>query len=193
MTQRAARLHRLSELMSTQRIGSQAELVGALQQQGISITQATLSRDLEILGALKVHDAQGGMYYSLPLDATGEVYNRGHDRLSRVFAELVLSIEFSGNMVVVHTHAGAASYVASAIDRSGTASIIGTVAGSDTVLAVTRALNGGEAEATELRALMKDHANDLDDMEGMNEDSLISSQDSLSDLSIEERHDVSER
>jgi len=157
MSQRAARLHRLSELMSTQRIGSQADLVSALQQQGISITQATLSRDLEILGALKVHDAQGGMYYSLPLDATGEVYNRGHDRLSRVFEELVLSIEFSGNMVVIHTPSGAASYVASAIDRSGTGSIIGTVAGSDTVLAVTRAIDGGEAVATELGALMKDN------------------------------------
>jgi len=165
MSQRAARLHRLSELMSTQRIGSQAELVSALQQQGISITQATLSRDLEILGALKVHDAEGGMYYSLPLDATGEVYNRGHDRLSRVFEELVLSIEHSGNMVVIHTPSGAASYVASAIDRSGTASIIGTVAGSDTVMAVTRALDGGKAVAAELSGLMKVDEDEIEDIE----------------------------
>jgi len=97
------------------------------------------------------------MYYSLPLDATGEVYNRGHDRLSRVFEELVLSIEHSGNMVVIHTPSGAASYVASAIDRSGSSSIIGTVAGSDTVMAVTRALDGGAAVAAELGALMKDN------------------------------------
>ena len=161
MSQRAARLHRLSELMSTQRIGSQAELVSALQQQGISITQATLSRDLEILGALKVHDAEGRMYYSLPLDATGEVYNRGHDRLSRVFEELVLSIEHSGNMVVIHTPSGAASYVASAIDRSGTSSIIGTVAGSDTVMAVTRAVDGGESVAADLGALMKSSSEEI--------------------------------
>lgn len=158
MTQRAARLHRLSELMRTQRIGSQAELVSALQQQGISITQATLSRDLEILGALKVHDSEGRMYYSLPLDATGEVYNRGHDRLSRVFEELVLSIDSSGNLVVIHTPSGAASYVASAIDRSGHADIIGTVAGSDTVIAVTRDVAGGKAAAERLSALMSESA-----------------------------------
>jgi len=107
-----------------------------------------------------------------------------------VFEELVLSIEFSGNMVVIHTHSGAASYVASAIDRSGTASIIGTVAGSDTVLAVTRALDGGETAATELRALMKDHANGLDDIEGMNENALTMYKESLSELPIDGSDDV---
>jgi hypothetical protein len=83
--------------------------------------------------------------------------------------------------------------VASAIDRSGTASIIGTVAGSDTVLAVTRALNGGEAAATELRALMKDHTDRSGDVERINEDLVTSFSDSLSDLSIEKHHDVAER
>ncbi len=153
MTQRAARLHKLSEIIAEQRMGSQAELVSALEQQGISITQATLSRDLETLGALKVHSRDGHMYYSLPLDATGEVYNRGHDRLGRVLSELVLSVDHSGNMVVIRTPSGAASYVASAIDRSGTSSILGTVAGSDTVLAVTRDLDGGAQACQELAAL----------------------------------------
>lgn len=151
MTQRAARLHRLSALMSEQRIGSQLELVSALQQQGISITQATLSRDLEVLGAIKIADENGFLYYSLPLDAAGEVYNRGHDRLNRVLQELVLSIEYSGNIVVLHTPSGAASYVASAIDRSGNAHVIGTVAGSDTVLAVTRDPAGAEHTSKEFK------------------------------------------
>jgi transcriptional regulator of arginine metabolism len=64
-------------------------------------------------------------------------------------------------MVVIHTPSGAASYVASAIDRSGTSSIIGTVAGSDTVMAVTRALDGGAVVAAELRALMKEAVEEI--------------------------------
>lgn len=152
MTTRAARLHLLTTIITSGRIRSQAELVTSLAQSGIQVTQATLSRDLDVLGAVKVHDAQGA-YYAIPEDGTGELGQKDSQRLSRILSEHMASAEFSGNLVVLRTQPGAASYLASALDRSSLHSIIGTIAGDDTVLVVTRDPAGGPAVCHELTEL----------------------------------------
>ncbi len=152
MTTRAARLHLLTTIITDGRIRSQAELVLALAREGIQVTQATLSRDLDVLGAVKVHDAEGG-YYAIPQDGTGDLAFKDSHRLSRILSEHMASAEHSGNLVVLRTQPGAASYLASALDRSGLTSIIGTIAGDDTVMVVTRDPAGGPAVCHELTEL----------------------------------------
>jgi transcriptional regulator of arginine metabolism len=152
MTTRAARLHLLTTIITGGRIRSQAELVTALAQSGIQVTQATLSRDLDVLGAVKVHDSEGA-YYAIPEDGTGELGQKDSHRLSRILSEHMASAEHSGNLVVLRTQPGAASYLASALDRSGLHSIIGTIAGDDTVMVVTRDPAGGPAVCHELTEL----------------------------------------
>lgn len=153
MTTRTARLHKISQLVAVQQVSSQAELVQLLSLEGISVTQATLSRDLDILGALKVHGVDGTSFYAIPEDSTGELPSKDHSRLARALGDLMASVEHSGNIVVLRTPPGAASYLASALDRGDLDSVIGTVAGDDTVLVITRDPNGGSQVAEQLKEL----------------------------------------
>ncbi len=152
MTTRAARLHLLTTIITERAIRSQAELVSALARSGIQVTQATLSRDLDVLGAVKVNDGHGS-HYAIPQDGTGDIAAKDPARLSRMLSEHMASAEYSGNLVVLRTQPGAASYLASALDRSGLTSIIGTIAGDDTVVVVTREPVGGAAVCHELTEL----------------------------------------
>jgi len=153
MTSRAARLHKIVSIVSGQQVASQAELVHLLSLAGISVTQATLSRDLDILGAVKVHGAAGSSFYAIPEDSTGELPVKDPARLARTLADLLASVEHSGNIVVLRTPPGAASYLASALDRGDLDSIIGTVAGDDTVLVITRDPQAGAQVAQQLKEL----------------------------------------
>jgi len=157
MSNRTARLMRIQELVSSNAVSSQAELQSLLSRDDFHVTQATLSRDLEILGAVKVPNAQGS-HYAIPDDGTGDFVVRDDSRLARVVEELAASFEFSGNIVVIRTPPGAASYLASAIDRSGIDSVIGTVAGDDTVMLVTRDPAGGEQVAAQFENLTRQRA-----------------------------------
>lgn len=149
---KAARHARIEEMLARHRVRSQAELVGLLVDAGVQVTQATLSRDLDELGAVKLRDADGSLVYALPGEggdriprtrAAGEAQHPAGTRLARVAEELLVAAEYSANLVVLRTPPGAAQFLASAIDHSDVASVIGTVAGDDTVLVVCRDPNGG--------------------------------------------------
>lgn len=131
-------------------VHSQSDLVSLLAEEGIEVTQATASRDLEEVGAVRGRDSAGVLRYRMQV---GETEPR--TRLARVSNELVLSITASGNLVVLKTPAGGAQLLASTLDRAATSGevkdLIGTIAGDDTVLVVSRGATGGAALARRLR------------------------------------------
>ena len=155
---KAARLARIVELVARRPVRSQSELAALLAEDGIAVTQATLSRDLDELGAVKVRAPDGGpASYLVPEDGAPFVVRAAREtsppRLSRLLAELMVSAEPSGNLVVLRTPPGAAHFLASALDRAGLPEVIGTIAGDDTVLLVSRDPAGGTALAAQLRDL----------------------------------------
>jgi transcriptional regulator of arginine metabolism len=131
-------------LLADNEISSQEQLVELLDREGITATQATVSRDLEDIGALKVRvPGVDRLVYAvpeLPKDQVAPV-----DHLRRVLGEWVVEIAVSGNLVVLRTPPGSAHVVASALDRAGLEGVVGTVAGDDTVLVVAAEQLGGEA------------------------------------------------
>ena len=155
MTNRASRLALIQDIITTNDVSSQGEIVLLLARKGVTVTQATLSRDLEILGAVKISKGASGLSYAIPDGGTGTPITKDASRLSRAMTELAASVDYSGNIVVVRTSPGAASYLASTIDRSGLESIIGTVAGDDTVMLITRDPAGGATVCQELQDLAR--------------------------------------
>ncbi len=142
---KAARHGRITGLIRDGAIRSQTELAALLQAEGVHTTQATLSRDLEELGALKLRGVDGGApVYVIPEDGSPRPMAGGTSRLARLFGELLLSAQASGNLVVLRTPPGAAQFLASAIDRAGLVDVIGTIAGDDTILVVAAAGLSGE-------------------------------------------------
>src|SRR5699024_8463857 len=118
-------------------ISSQGELAALLAADGIAVAQATLSRDLEELGAVKLRGVDGGVgNYVIPEDGPPRMVTGGTSRLGRLLGELLLSHTASGNLAVLRTPPGAAPFLASAIDRATPDGVIGTIAGDDTVIAV---------------------------------------------------------
>lgn len=155
---KAARHSLVAELLAHNAVPSQAALLALLVQHGVAVTQATLSRDLDELGAVKLAGPGGEMVYALPGEG-GDSRPAPPDadpaaKLARVAQDVLVSVDHSGNIVVLRTPPGGAQYLASAIDRSAWPSVIGTVAGDDTVLLVTRQPDGGAALAAELLALV---------------------------------------
>ena len=157
-TSKAARHARIVAILGEWPVRSQAELAARLHEAGVHVTQATLSRDLDELGAVKLRTPDGGLpVYVIPEDGS-PLTARGVDdapphRLARLVGELLTSAEASGNLVVLRTPPGAAQYLASAFDRAGLPDIIGTIAGDDTILVVTRDPSGGQALADHLLTL----------------------------------------
>jgi transcriptional regulator of arginine metabolism len=169
---KAARQAQIADILTRTRVRSQEELADLLAQRGVKVAQATLSRDLEDLGAVRLRGAGGVLVYALPGDPGGpgswpggvapaggwpDVWPGGADDsatggLPRI-AALLVSAEASANLVVLRTPAGGAQLLASAIDHAGWASILGTVAGDDTVLVITRDPAGGEQVAQALLRL----------------------------------------
>ncbi|GII99518.1 ArgR family transcriptional regulator [Sediminihabitans luteus] len=158
-TTRAARHARITEIVRRGEIHSQAELAKALAAEGVSVTQATLSRDLVELRAEKVRLASGALAYAVPGEGGDRSVQAGADaeyvaaRLARLCAELLVSAEASGNLVVLRTPPGAAQYLASAIDHSVFTGVMGTIAGDDTVLVIARATDGGDEVAARFLAM----------------------------------------
>lgn len=137
------RQHLLARILTENAVASQDQLVELLGKEGIAATQATVSRDLEELGAVKVRiPGVEGLVYAVPELPKDQVAPLDH--LRRVLGEWVVDISTSGNLLVLRTPPGSAHVVASAIDRSGLEGAIGTVAGDDTVLVVAAEHIGGE-------------------------------------------------
>jgi len=148
---RAGRQARIVALLSAQSVHSQGELAVLLADEGIDVTQATLSRDLEELGAVKLRGADGGVgVYVVPEDGSPvRGVTGGTERVSRLLVDLLVSTDASGNLAVLRTPPGAAHYLASAIDRAALPYVVGTVAGDDTILVVAREpMTGAELAAT---------------------------------------------
>jgi len=141
-----ARQARIAAMLATASVESQAHLGDLLRAEGFEVTQATLSRDLDDLGASKVVAEDGHTHYVLPQQDPSEAL----PRLSRAVQELLVAIDDSANIVVLHTPPGGAQLLASALDTARLPTILGTVAGDDTVLIVTREPLGGHDVATEL-------------------------------------------
>ncbi|HTT54488.1 MAG TPA: arginine repressor [Streptosporangiaceae bacterium] len=203
---KTARQAQISAILARTAVRSQDELSELLTQNGVKVTQATLSRDLDELGAVRLRGPDGALVYALPgepggpgsrpgglaglLTGPGEPRRgrpavpagirgglgplAGHgqgaagpssglgrpaagvpdrdppSRLARIAADFLLSAEHSANLVVLRTPAGAAQLVASAIDHAAWPAILGTVAGDDTVLVITRDPAGGPDVARQL-------------------------------------------
>ena len=144
---RAARHDRIVAILSERPVRSQAELAAELKSAGLTVTQATLSRDLDELGAVKLRSPDGGLpTYVVPSDDTPLTARSADDdpphRLARLLGELLVSAEASGNLVVLRTPSGAANFLASALDRARLPDVLGTVAGDDTILVVSRQPDG---------------------------------------------------
>jgi transcriptional regulator of arginine metabolism len=141
---RTARHARISALIRQRPVRSQTELADLLAAEGMAVTQATLSRDLEEMGAVKVRGGDGGAgVYMIPEDGKPLLRQAEHApaRLVRLLRELLTGSDASGNLVVLRTPSGAAQFLASALDRSGLPEVVGTVAGDDTILVVARERN----------------------------------------------------
>ena len=167
---KTARHARIADILAREQVRSQEELADLLERYaGVHVTQATLSRDLDELGIVRLRSG-GALVYSLPEEPGGPGSHPGgpgsqsgaraagssgvsgsespHDaRLARYLGELMTSAEASANLVVLRTPAGAAQFLASVIDHAALPAVLGTVAGDDTVLLIARDPAGGDALA----------------------------------------------
>ena len=159
-----ARHRRIVELVTHQEVRSQTELADLLAESGVRVTQATLSRDLVELDAIKIRTQSGALVYAVPAEggdrrptAPGETAAAGH-RLARLCNELLVSADASGNLAVLRTPPGAAQFLGSAFDKAELPDLLGTIAGDDTVLLISRDPAGGDALARRILALADSHA-----------------------------------
>ena len=151
MTTKVQRQQAIARLITRHDVTSQPQLLDLLRTEGLEATQATISRDLVDLGAVKVRTAGGESVYAIPEYEPARV--APEDQLRRVMGEWVAEVNASGPLVVIRTPPGCAHVVASALDRSNLGGVLGTVAGDDTVLCVADRANGGAALARRLREL----------------------------------------
>ncbi len=158
-TTKNARHQRIVELVTHHEVHSQTELADLLAESGVRVTQATLSRDLVELDAVKVRARSGGLVYAVPAEGgdrrpmAPQETAAAQTRLSRLCGELLVSADASANLVVLRTPPGAAQYLASAFDRAEVGDILGTIAGDDTVLVIGRDPRGGDELARRFLAL----------------------------------------
>ena len=163
-TTKNARHQQIVDLVTQHEVHSQGELAAMLADRGVSVTQATLSRDLLELDAVKIRTQSGALVYAVPAEggdrrpvAPSETAAATH-RLGRMLSELLVSAEASANMVVLRTPPGAAPVLAASCDGAERPDLLGTVAGDDTVLLISRHPTGGDALARRILALADTHA-----------------------------------
>ena len=145
------RQHRVIQILEQHAVASQGQLVQLLADAGVDATQATVSRDLEEIGAVKVRAAGGDSIYAVPELPKDRVAPEEH--LRRVLGDWVVEVAASANLVVVRTPPGSAHVVASALDRASLPEIVGTVAGDDTIMVVASERVGGAKLARRLSSL----------------------------------------
>ncbi|SDO62571.1 arginine repressor [Actinacidiphila guanduensis] len=156
---RTARHRRIVDILGRQPVRSQSQLAKLLADDGLSVTQATLSRDLDELGAVKIRTNDGELIYAVPSEGGFRVPQAPlgesvkEERMRRLAGELLISAEASANLVVVRTPPGAAQFLASAIDQAEVYDILGTLAGDDTVVLISRDPAGGQKVADHLLRL----------------------------------------
>ena len=141
----SARRAKAISLIKAGVVHSQSDLVKLLKKAGFVVTQATASRDLEEIGAVRGRNSDGDSVYVISASSDGAIAAS-----MPLPSDLILSVEASGNLAVVRTPPGGAQYLASTLDNSGISSIIGTIAGDDTVLVVSKKATGGADLAKQL-------------------------------------------
>lgn len=132
MNQRSLRLSIIRKIIRTEFISSQEELIARLEENGVQITQSTLSRDLKFMHVAKIPHKEKGYIYVLPNTQLGESI------VSTNVTDNILGIAFSGNMCVITTKPGYASAISVPIDSRGIHEILGTIAGDNTILLILR-------------------------------------------------------
>jgi transcriptional regulator of arginine metabolism len=145
------RQHRIARMLENHGVTSQGQLVELLAADGVLATQATVSRDLEELGAVKVRVPGGETVYAIPEQPKDRI--APEEILKRAFSEWVVEVAHSGNIVVLRTPPGSAHVVASALDRSGLGGVLGTVAGDDTLFVLVSERAEARTVARKLSAL----------------------------------------
>ena len=168
-----ARQQKIVELLTRHPVRSQTELGELLAQAGLHVTQATLSRDLVELDAIKVRAASGALVYAVPAEggdrrpvAPGESAAAA-GRLARLCGELLVSADASANLVVLRTPPGAAQFLASAFDKAEFPDVLGSIAGDDTVLVIGRDPQGGDELARRFLGLAGTHQQQQQQKEGL--------------------------
>ncbi|WKY43424.1 arginine repressor [Eubacteriaceae bacterium ES2] len=131
---KVARQLKIIEIIENNFIETQEELAQALKDSGFTVTQATISRDIKELKLIKVMNYEGKQHYA-PLKDIGSIYN---ERVSAVFRESVLTIDFVDNMIVIRTLPAMAQAAALAIDSMDWSEVVGTIAGDDTIFVLVR-------------------------------------------------------
>ena len=139
------------KIIRQQHVASQEQLRELLHGQGFDVTQATLSRDIRELGLAKVAAPDGGPHYASPPEGGPGI--RPH--LDQLLPTMLVSVEGVGPLVVLKTPAGAAQALGLAVDRAGWSEIIGTIAGDDAVLVITRSERARRAVETRLQDLAR--------------------------------------
>lgn len=145
------RQHRIAELLERNVISTAAQIVQRLQSEGVAATQATVTRDLQELGTIKIRDEHGAR--RIIISSGPKLSAAPLEHLRRMMGEWVVSVESSANLIVIRTPPGCAHVVASALDRSALDGVLGSVAGDDTVLVIAQESRGGPALAAEFRRL----------------------------------------
>ena len=155
---RTGRQRRIVDILSRTQVRSQGELLELLAGDGIEVTQATLSRDLVELGAVKVRSGRA-LVYAVPGeggDRTARPAGDGGEvsaRLKRLCEEVLVTAQPSHNLVVLRTPPGAANFLASALDHGGLPGVLGTIAGDDTIMVITTGTAASRRLAAQLLAL----------------------------------------
>jgi transcriptional regulator of arginine metabolism len=153
MKERDLRMRSMRKIIETNRIESQDRLQQLLSKEGFNVTQATLSRDLKLLKVGKVSQGVSGYFYTVPSE---EDWREGERSYAQDFLRGYVSIDFSGNVGVIRTLTGHAGSVALALDCLGLETILGTVAGDDTIMVVLREGVTSQQFMAELRERIPD-------------------------------------
>jgi transcriptional regulator of arginine metabolism len=158
---KAARQAKIIDLLGHHPVRSQTELAELLAASGVVVTQATLSRDLVELDAVRVRHPDGSLVYAVPGEGGDRTPRAAVEtaaaeaRLARLCQELLVSAEASANLVVLRTPPGAAQFLASALDHTELTEVLGTIAGDDTVVLISRDPKGGNQLAGRLLAFAR--------------------------------------
>ena len=143
----SARRAKAIALIQAGKVHSQSDLVTQLKKSGYTVTQATASRDLEEIGAVRARNKDGETTYQIRESSEDAIV-----RSTPLPAKLILSVDHSANLAVIHTPPGAAQFLASSLDHAGLTGVIGTIAGDDTIILVSKKATGGALLAKELLA-----------------------------------------
>ncbi|MBO8159185.1 arginine repressor [Thermosyntropha sp.] len=138
------------DIISNQRIATQEELCEALKRNGFDVTQATVSRDIKELQLIKIPD-EHGYRYAMPASTP---VRSSQERMKRAFADSVIAIDYSGNIVVIKTLPGAAQSIASLIDTYDNPLILGTVGGDDTIFVAVKPEKAAAKIAEEFKSFI---------------------------------------